>query len=292
MGRGEQGGATVWNLPTAAAVDFGASNTDLITVRNGQRLEWSEPQHGMPDAAGLRRMLSAVDFDVRDCALVAVTGGHHWALPESVDGTPIVKVAELAAIARGGQALAVDGPGVALEPILVVSAGSGTAMVAAEGVTFSHVTGTGVGGGTMLGLGRLLLDTTRPEEIDRLAALGNATGVDLGLQDVVTGPIGSLPPDATAVNFGRVARAAGMPRREDIASGLVTMVGQVIATLAINAARAAQVQRIVVTGHLTDMTTMRAVMVRVGEFFGFPVEVRTQAGYATVTGALLWALER
>ncbi|MCC6166845.1 MAG: hypothetical protein IT329_06410 [Caldilineaceae bacterium] len=72
----------------------------------------------------------------------------------------------------------------------------------------------------------------------------------------------------------------------------MTMVGQVIATLAINAGRAAQVERIVVTGHLTDMATMRAVMTRVGEFFGFPVEVRAKAGCATVTGALLWALER
>ncbi|MCC6166844.1 MAG: hypothetical protein IT329_06405 [Caldilineaceae bacterium] len=86
-----------------------------------------------------------------------------------------------------------------------MSAGSGTAMVAADGASFRHVTGTGVGGGTLLGLGRLLLETTRPQEIDRLAAQGDAAAVDLGLQDVVTGPIGSLPSDATAVNFGRVA---------------------------------------------------------------------------------------
>jgi hypothetical protein len=33
-------------------------------------------------------------------------------------------------------------------------------------------------------------------------------------------------------------------------------------------------------------------MRRVGEFFGFPIEVREKAGYATATGALLVALHR
>lgn len=281
-----------WGLPPSAAIDFGASNTDVVAVIDGQLMEWTEPRQGAPDVERVRQMLAAAGCDVRLLDLLAVTGGHHRTLPEQIDGTPVVKVGELAAIARGGQALAMDGPERPSAPLLVVSAGSGTAMVAADGFDFRHVTGTGVGGGTLLGLGRLLLDTTQPQAIDRLAAQGNANAVDLGLQDVVTGPIGSLPSDATAVNFGRIARRAAPPAREDVAAALVTMVGQVIATLAVNAGRAAAVERIIVTGHLTDMTSMRTVMQRVGEFFGFPVEVRAKAGYATVTGALLWALQR
>jgi type II pantothenate kinase len=73
---------------------------------------------------------------------------------------------------------------------------------------------------------------------------------------------------------------------------LVTLVGQVVATLAINAARATQVEEVVVTGHLTDMLSMRRAMMRVGEFFCFPLRLHSQAGYATVTGALLTALGR
>jgi type II pantothenate kinase len=177
-------------------------------------------------------------------------------------------------------------------PILVVSAGSGTAMVAARGREHRHVTGSGVGGGTLLGLGRLLINTTEPEEIDGLAQRGDANGVDLALRDLVTGAIGTLPPDATAVNFGRVARMDGPSLREDLAAALVTLVGQVVATLAINAARAAQIERIVVTGHLTDMASMRQTMARVGLFFGMPLEVVPRAGYGTVIGALLQALAR
>jgi type II pantothenate kinase len=83
-----------------------------------------------------------------------------------------------------------------------------------------------------------------------------------------------------------------VPGREDLAAALVNMLGQVIATLATNAARAAQVQRGVVIGHMTDMDTMRVTMARVGEFFGFPVETCREAGYGTVIGALLCAVEK
>ena len=275
-----------------AAIDFGASNTDLLAVIDGQTVTATQPQYGRPTEESVRSLMAAAGVDVASLGLLAVSGGHHRALPESIDRTRLVKVGELDAIGRGGQALTTGGLARPARDLLVVSAGSGTAMVAARGRRNSHVTGTGVGGGTMLGLGRLLLDTVDPGVIDALAAAGNANGADLALTDVVSGPIGSLPPDATAVNFGRVGRMSTAPEWSDVAAALVTMVAQVIATLAINAARAAQVDHIVVTGHLTDMVTMRAGMARVGEFFGMPLELHERAGHATVVGALLWALDR
>jgi type II pantothenate kinase len=275
-----------------AAIDFGASNTDLLAVINGQTITATEPQRGAPTETSVRSLVAAAGVDVTTLGLVAVSGGHHRALPETIDHTRLIKVGELDAIGRGGQALASGSLRRPERDLLVVSAGSGTAMVAARGRRYNHVTGTGVGGGTMLGLARLLLDCMDPNHIDKLALMGEANGADLALADVVTGTIGSLPPDATAVNFGRVSRLTGVPAREDLAAALVTMVAQVIATLAINAARAAQVDRIVVTGHLTDMISMRAAMRRVGEFFGMPLELHERAGHATVIGALLWALDR
>jgi type II pantothenate kinase len=278
--------------PPAAAIDFGASNTDAVALVGGRLLEWTEAQSGLPTVESVRRILAAQGIAPADLAALGVTGGHHRTLPELLDGCRVHKVGELEAIARGGQALAARGLSIPVEPLLVVSAGSGTAMVRAEAHTYQHVTGTGVGGGALLGLGRLLIQSVDPVEIDRWARSGVANAVDLGLQDVVTGPIGNLPLDATAVNFGRVSRLSSPPAREDLAAALVTMVGQVIGTLAINAARAAQAERIVVTGHLTDMATIRATLDRVAEYFGFPLETHARAGYATVMGALLTALAR
>ena len=275
-----------------AAIDFGASNTDVAAVINGKLRVWSQRSQGTPTVATVQSILAAGDLALSDVELLAVTGGHHRALPEELAGVKVINVGELPAIGRGGQALAMGTWHLPKQPMLVVSAGSGTAMVAARGRNYQHVTGTGVGGGTLLGLGRLLLGTANPMEIDQFALVGNPNGADLALRDVVTGPIGALPPDATAVNFGRVARMLAVPSRDDLAAALVTMVGQVIATLAINAARAAGVERAVVTGHLTDMQSMRTTMDRVGTFFGLPLDLFEEAGYATVIGAMLHAIER
>jgi type II pantothenate kinase len=67
----------------------------------------------------------------------------------------------------------------------VVSAGSGTAIVAGRGDQYAHITGSAVGGGTLLGLARLLLGTADPQEIDGLALQGDPNGVDLSLADVI-----------------------------------------------------------------------------------------------------------
>ena len=275
-----------------AGIDFGASNTDAAAVIDGRLRVWSEPTKGRPTIESVASILRAGSVPLERLHHLAVTGGHHQTLPEVLGGVPVVKVGELLAIGRGGQALAAGTWRMMEEPLLIVSAGSGTAMVAARGAHYQHATGSGMGGGTLLGLGRLFLSTSNPVEIDRLAMVGNPNGADLALADVVSGPIGALPADATAVNFGRIARMDELPSREDLAAALVNMVGQVIATLATNAGRAVQVQRGVVTGHLTDMETMRMTMARVGEFFGFPLETCREAGYATVIGAMLHGLER
>ncbi len=272
------------------AIDFGASNTDAAAVIGGKLQTWSERRQGLPSAEAVTAIVHKVGLSLRTVDMVVVTGGHHHVLPDQIDSVPVAKVGELLAIGRGGQALASGGWRVPDEPLVVVSAGSGTAIVAARGNAYQHITGTGVGGGTLLGLGRMILGTTDPVEIDLLAKQGDANGADLALRDLVSGPIGTLPPDATAVNFGRLARNGDLPSRADMAAALVNMVGQVIATLATNAARAAQISRGVVTGHLTDMDTTRITMARVGTFFGLPLETCAEAGYATVIGALLHAV--
>jgi type II pantothenate kinase len=274
-----------------AAIDFGASNTDAAAVMGGKLRLWSERRKEMPSVQSIESILHGRDLDLGDVDLIAVTGGHHQILPFDAGGVPIVKVGELAAIGRGGQALATGSWKLPEEEMLIVSAGSGTAIVAARAQVYQHVTGTGVGGGTLIGLGRLLLGIIDPVEINRLAREGSANHVDLALRDLVSGPIGSLPADATAVNFGRVARSDETPSREDLAAALVNMLGQVIATLATNAARAAALPRGVVTGHMTDMDTVRDTIANVGRFFGFPLETCSDAGYATVIGALLRATQ-
>jgi type II pantothenate kinase len=269
-----------------AAIDFGISNTDAVAYLDGDWHRWTRPSESRPDPDLVRGILTAGGVDLASLQRLAVTGGQHKLLPERIDDCPLIAVNEVTAIGCGGQALA-DLSAEDDAPILVVSAGSGTAVVAAQGEEYSHVTGTAVGGGTLLGLSRLLLHTVDHDEIDALAQQGDPNGADLSLGDVVTGPIGNLPVDATAANFGRLAREDVAVSREDLAAALVTMVGQTIALIAINAARAQGVERIVIVGHLIDMVSMRGVVERVGDLYGVSIVLPVDSGYGTALGALL-----
>lgn len=274
-----------------AAIDFGISNTDAVYLRDDMLTRWTRTSDGIPDANVVHRILADGGLAPSALTRLGITGGRHRVLPGTIGRLTLVPVNEVTAIGRGGQAL---GPIAAADhetPTLVVSAGSGTAVITARARSYVHTTGSAVGGGTLLGLGRLLLNSGDAWTIDGLAQRGDANGADLSLKDVISGPIGSLPPDATAVNFGRLAQANSEASREDLAAALVTLVGQVIAITAINAARAERVQHIVVIGHLTDLPSFRAVLARVGLYYGTELLVPVHAGYGTAIGALLHVAE-
>lgn len=272
-----------------AAIDFGLTNIDVVIASHpfdGQ-IERTAlvPGRRRVDETELRRALDAVITAPRDFARICVTGGQHRKLPDEIDGVPIVKIGEIDAIGRGGLALA------DVNDALVVSAGSGTAMIAARQGDCHHVTGSAVGGGTLLGLCKLLIGTSDPHTINDLAMNGDANKVDLTLVEATGGAIGRLPRDANAVNFGRIAaldaNALQALPKEDVAAGVAVLVGQVIAVIAINAAKAERLDKIVVVGHLVDLPCMKRVLNTVAGYYGADIRVPAMPGFATALGALL-----
>lgn len=264
-----------------AAIDIGITNTDVV-VRRGNGLDHIRLATSQrPILDQLRAVIRKIEGPESPIERVGVTGGRYRGLPDHLGLLPIVKINEVLAIGTGGLYLA------KLEEALVVSAGSGTAMVAARGRSAAHVTGSAVGGGTLQGLGQLLLGTNDALEIDRLALLGNANTTDLTLIETVGERVGSLPLDANAVNFGRLAREHISLSPPDLAAGLVRLVAQVIAVIAINAAKAQQLETIVFTGHLVDLQSIRKVLNEVAGYYGARMIVPPQPGAGTAIGALL-----
>ena len=233
----------------------------------------------------VRELFPDIDFSTNK-GFVAVTGGKHLELGDMIDSTPIVHVNEIEAIGEGSMSLS----GIEKkESVIIVSAGSGTACIHASEGIYTHCSGTGVGGGTILGLSKLLLGTTDPIEIASLASKGDESEVDLILKDVISGPIGQLPSTTTAVNFGKISKVDSGYTREGIAAGIINLVGQTAARIATSVALMFEAKKIVVVGRAPSFVGLKNSLEQAAALTGFEPYFPENGEYASALGALLIA---
>ncbi len=164
--------------------------------------------------------------------------------------------------------------------------GTGTAMVYSRaGEPPVYLGGTGIGGGTLHGLGRIVLDVDHVEHLLRLAKGGDISKIDLRISDIASDKVlPGMPRDMTAANFGRLHDLA---TPEDKALGLLNMVFETVATCAMFAARPYGVKNIVLTGNLSRGGLASDTFRRLGEMVGLNFIIPERSAYATVIGAAL-----
>ena len=266
------------------SLDFGITITDVLRKKEaGTLVHEMFPSDQKPSEKLIKTLFKDLDFS-KDIESIALTGGHHQLIGNEIDKTPVFHVNEIDAIGEGGFYLSELDPGI---PALIVNSGSGTACILAKDGEFLHCSGTGVGGGTVLGLSKLLLGTTSPQEIQELAKKGSAEGTDLILKDVVSGPIGLLPSDTTAVNFGKISKTVEKVSKEDLAAGIVNLVGQTVARIATSVAMTFQVTDIIVVGRTPSFTSLRKSLKDAALLTNFTPHFPKNAEFASALGALL-----
>ncbi len=285
---------------SAAAIDFGGTLTDIfVRARPSQdRVEGGialtlpdrsavEAHVARPDRAAVERLLAGVGLELAEIELLAVTGGRSHELPEMMAGVPVAHVGETEASARG----ALDG--FSIRPAVVLSLGTGTGVVLVpETGAPQRLVGSGIGGGTLLGLARMLLGTIDVAEIGRLATIGDLTRCDLTVGDILGRGIGPIPPEATAAHFARLARPDGAePRREDLAAALVNLIAQVIVRLGLEAMLVHRARALALVGHVLDVPGFREAFSRVPMLGPEALYVPEAPGAAVARGALAVALE-
>lgn len=267
------------------SADFGITVTDTLRKKDDELIHKMDLSSKDLNQERVRKLFPDIDF-ISNIGFLAVTGGKHLELGDYIDSTPIIHVNEIDAVGHGSMKLS----GLSEEEsTIIVSAGSGTACIHAHKGIFTHCSGTGVGGGTVLGLSKLLLGTTDPEEIAALAEKGDESFVDLILEDVVSGPIGQLPSDTTAVNFGKVSKEDIEYSREDIAAGIVNLVGQTAARIATSVAMMFQATEIVVVGRAPSFVGLKNSLEQAASITGFTPHFPKNGEYASALGAMLVA---
>jgi type II pantothenate kinase len=210
-----------------------------------------------------------------------ITGVGSAFIGNNIYGLDAVRVNEFIANGKGGLYLS------GMDEAIIVSMGTGTAFVYANSKTgeYTHLGGTGVGGGTLVGIADKLLGIRSAQHVAELALNGNINNVDLMISDITQSDISpTLTGGITASNFGKVS---DMATREDIALGLLNMVFETVAMMAIISARMKNIKDIVLIGNLTVLPQAKEIFANVGRMLGANFIIPEYSQYGTVIGAAL-----
>lgn len=174
-------------------------------------------------------------------------------------------------------------------PYLLGSIGTGTSIMLVNGLGITRVGGTALGGGTVMGLGRLLLGDGTFQEICSLADKGKSSKVDLILKDIYKPGQISISPKITASNFGKLAdprRLKDTPNTRDIMAGLMKLVAENISLIVSGLMSLYHVDTIVYAGStLRNNRSLRSALINAGDLLGHKVIILDQGEFSGAVGA-------
>ena len=224
------------------------------------------------------KFISTYKLRISDIKKIMVTGVGASYLESGMYDIPTTRVDEFIAIGLGGLKLA------QLPQAIIVSVGTGTALVRAAEGKIVHLGGSGVGGGTLLNLSERFAGMHSFESLTKLAKNGDLNAVDLKLSDISSEQIGNLPPGTTVSNFGNLQDTA---THADIVLGLINMIFESIGTMAVFATLNDQVKDIVLIGSLAMVGQAKEVFGMLQNLHDVRFHIPTEAIYATAVGAAL-----
>ncbi|MBR5449613.1 MAG: pantothenate kinase [Clostridia bacterium] len=269
-------------------IDVGGSTTKIVAFRevDGKReifapqfISANDPLTSTYGAFG--KFTDENRIAISDIDRVFMTGVGASYIKRNLYGIECIRVPEFTCIGRGGLYLS------GLDEALIVSMGTGTAIVhAGKDGSMKYLGGTGVGGGTLVGLSKLMCGAESIDHIVEIASTGNLANVDLRIKDMTAkDALGGLPGDMTAANFGNVSEVA---EKGDVALGILNMVYEAVAMVSVFAARQAGVKDIVLTGNLTRLAFCAEKFKEInGMGYGVNFIIPELAQFSTVIGCAL-----
>ena len=278
-------------MRTVIGIDIGGSTTKIVGIRTDDKgkstliepifVRATDAITSVYGAFGKFTMENDLSLD--DIDRVLMTGVGASFINKPLYSLECEKASEFRCVGKGGLYLS------GLDEAIVVSMGTGTAIMHAkkegEKIHTDYLGGTGVGGGTLVGLSKLLTGLSRIPNIVEAAAGGDLSKIDLRVSDISKTKIHpGLSPDLTAANFGRVSELA---TKEDIELGLINMVLETIAMQAVFAARSCGVKDIVLTGNLSTIPQAKATFLPLSDQFDVNFIIPDNSQFATVIGAAL-----
>ena len=268
-------------------VDIGGSTTKIVIFNQDNKII-SALQVSATDQltclyGAIGNILYNNKIELKDVYEIVLTGVGATKTGGDIFGIPTLRIKEIDAIGHGGLLLS------KLDKALVISMGTGTAFVEAQGNKCTHIGGSGVGGGTILGLSSKLFCENKIDAITQLAENGDLSKVDLMIKDISNEDIPLLPDYATASNFGKISNTA---KSSDLSLGLMNMLYQTVGMMAVFACRNTDIKDIVVTGSVATLPQASMLLGEVGIMYGLNFIIPENAIFATAIGAVTLYFEQ
>ncbi len=260
-------------------IDIGSTTTKAVSIENGKVVKKLKTKavDAVTSATGaFGKMLIEHDIKIAEIERIMITGAGSTKIKSDLFGIPTKRVDEITAIGVGGMFLSKK------DSIVIANIGTGTVIIDAKKDAISHIGGSGVGGGTILGLAKKMLGTSRFGAIMDLAQKGSAKSVDLLLEDIMDTDLSFLNRESTASNFGKMLDSA---RDEDVALGILNMVYQVIGMLSVFAAKSKNIDSVVVTGNGSANPIGKETLTAISSMYQVQFEYPEDAVYTTAIGA-------
>lgn len=268
-------------------IDIGGTTTDIVGFRDKKIVDIftvtaSDPVTSASGALG--KFITSNNLSLSEIEKIAITGVGASYIDSNIFGVPTVKVDEFQSIGLGRTFLS------NLKKAIVVSMGTGTAIVSVNGSSISHFGGTGVGGGTLLGLSKEILNSSNFKEIITMAESGDLSNVDLTIGDISQISIGNLQKTVTASNLGGINKQAS---KNDYALGIINLVFQSVGILSLFATKIENERNIVFTGKLAKLQLGRRILndLKVIKSFDAEFHFPKHIEYATAIGAAISELD-
>ncbi len=268
-------------MSIVVGIDVGGSTTKIVGLHNDEifsplLVKANDPVASIYGAFG--KFLTNNRLQLDNIERIMITGVGSSEIFEPLYGIPTGKVDEFHAIGKGGLFLT------DLTRAIIVSMGTGTAFIIADQDGEKHIGGTGVGGGTLLGLSNKMLNIRHFDDLIGMAEGGNLANIDLNISDITKDRLETLPPDLTASNFGKISDLA---TKSDIALGIINLVFQTIGMFAVFASRIYDTDDVVLTGNLTNVPQSHAIFEALHELHQINYHTPKNAEFATAVGATL-----
>lgn len=263
-------------------IDVGISTTKIVGIRKGEiiapiRITAVDPITSLYGAFG--KYLHDNDIRLEDVERVMLTGVGAGYVKNDVLGVPTGKTEEFLADGLGARFES------GLNRAIVVSMGTGTSFVRCEGDQMQHIGGIGIGGGTLQGLSRILLNTSDIKHVASLAMQGDISHIHLLIGDISPQALPGLPMNATASLF---ARAQSNAAQEDIAAGIISMVLQSIGSASVLSALGGDIRDFVLIGNLTLLPQCKEIFPIFEKLYNVHFHIPKYSQYCTAIGAALY----